>query len=234
MKNERPAKYDLELFRDYYATTYQRRCNLQFCAAGALGALVACLRVTLKWRDVMTSRSERTSPAASQPTLSGQLNRLFEVQRPPQAPERTFTNREVIAACKASGRELSESHLSELRRGVKTNPTVRTLEAIAWFFEIRIGYFTDPDVAAEVEAELAVREKRLRAKIAADRRAREELRAATEELQQAMRESGVTKVGHRGTSNITAAREQAAMMRALARALRDDEDDEEAGGRARA
>ncbi|MGW1682606.1 hypothetical protein [Saccharopolyspora sp. NPDC002376] len=173
--------------------------------------------------------SGRTVAATAQPTLSEKLNRLFEVQRPQGDPERTFTNREVVAACKASGRELSESHLSELRRGVKINPTLRTLDALAWFFGIRTGYFSDPEVAAEVEGELAEREKRLNDKVAADRRAKEELRAATEDLQHAMRESGVTKVGHRGTTSVTVAREQAAMMRALAQALRNGGDDE--GGR---
>jgi transcriptional regulator with XRE-family HTH domain len=178
----------------------------------------------------MTAERDKT-PSAAPRTLSDQLNRLFEVRRPADAPERTYTNREVVAACKAAGWELSESHLSELRRGVKRNPTLRTLQAVAWFFEVQVGYFTDSTVADEVERDLAEREARLVAALAANRAAQDELRSATQELQQAMRESGVTKMAHRGAAvNARTAREQASMMRALARALVADDDDEDDGG----
>ncbi|GAA0607327.1 hypothetical protein GCM10010174_25620 [Kutzneria viridogrisea] len=166
------------------------------------------------------------------PTLSDRLNRLFEVRRPTAAPERTYTNREVVTACKAAGWELSESHLSELRRGVKRNPTLKTLQAVASFFEVQVGYFTDAAVAEEVERELAERAAQLRAALAANREAQDDLRAATQELQQAMRDSGVTKMAHRGAAvSARTAREQASMMRALARALvAEDEEDEDGAG----
>lgn len=174
----------------------------------------------------MTNDRENT-PAAVPRTLGDRLNRLFEVQRPPATPDRTYTNREVVTACKAAGWELSESHLSELRRGIKQNPTLRTLQAVAWFFEVQVGYFTDSAVAADVERDLGDRETRLRAALEANREAQDELQTATKELQQAMRESGVTKMAHRGAAiNARTAREQATMMRALARALvADDEED---------
>lgn len=166
-------------------------------------------------------------------TLGERLNRLFEVRRPPGAPERPYTNREVVTACKAAGWDLSESHLSELRRGVKRNPTLRTLQAIAWFFHVTAGYFTDSELAADVERELAEQERQLRTTLDANREAQDDLRAATLELQHAMRESGVTKMAHRTTSvNARTAREQASMMRALARALTaEDEDDADDAGR---
>jgi transcriptional regulator with XRE-family HTH domain len=171
------------------------------------------------------------TPAARPPALSDRLNRLFEVQRPPPTPTRTYTNREVVTACKAAGWELSESHLSELRRGVKRNPTLRTLQAIAWFFHVQVGYFTDSAVADEVERDLAEREAKLRATLAANREALDELQSATQELQQAMRASGVTKMAHRGAAvSARTAREQATMMRALARALvAEDEDEDDSG-----
>ncbi len=175
----------------------------------------------------MPKESGRTPSTPPPKTVGERLNRLFDVQRPKGSPDRVFTNREVVVACKDAGRDLSESHLSELRRGVKTNPTLRTLEAIAWFFDVRTGYFTDPAVAAEVEAELADREQELHAKLDAERAAQQELRTASEELQRAMRESGVAKVGHRGATNVTAARERARMMRALAEALLSDDESEE-------
>lgn len=173
--------------------------------------------------------TDQEEPSRVSPVLSDRLERLFEVQRPPQAPERRWSNREVVVACRAGGRELSESHLSELRRGVKKNPTVRTLQALAWFFQVREGYFTDPAVAAEVERELADREAALHARREESRQAEDELRSATAELQQAMRSSGVTRTAHRGVNDLGAAREQASMMRALARALTDEDDGETAG-----
>ena len=159
-------------------------------------------------------------------TLSDRLNRLFDVRRPADAPDRAYTNREVVTACKAAGFELSESHLSELRRGVKQNPTLRTLQAIASFFQVQVGYFTDAEIPADVDRELAEQAQRLTKTLAANEAAQDELRAATQELQQAMRDSGVTKMAHRGMVNARTAREQASMMRALAKALiaADDED----------
>ncbi|MCF7547362.1 hypothetical protein [Pseudonocardia sp. WMMC193] len=158
-------------------------------------------------------------------TLAQRLERLFDVNRPPHAPQRPWRNNEVVAACRAEGREISESHLSELRRGVKRNPTMRTLEALSWFFDVRIGYFVDPDVAEQVDRELDERAAQLESHIAAERAAQEEERAAALELQKALRASGVTKAAHRGASGGGAdSRERASMMRALARALLDDDE----------
>jgi transcriptional regulator with XRE-family HTH domain len=158
-------------------------------------------------------------------TLAACLERLFEVHRPLHAPARRWRNNEVVAACRADGRELSESHLSELRRGVKRNPTMRTLEALAWFFDVRVGYFVDPEVAVEVERELDERASLLESKLEADQKAQEDEREAALELQRALRASGVTKTAHRGVvGEGVDRRERASMMRALARALLDDDD----------
>lgn len=159
-------------------------------------------------------------------TLAGRLERLFEVCRPPHEPSRTWRNSEVVAACRKAGRGVSESHLSELRRGIKTNPTMRTLGSLAWFFEIRVGYFTDDAVARGVEAELVTRAQALQAQLEADEAAREESVSAARELQAALRESGATRMAHRGTSG-AGNRENVAMMRALAKALRETDDADE-------
>ena len=168
----------------------------------------------------MSSDREQTST-----TLSDRLNRLFDVRRPAEAPERAYTNREVVTACKAAGFELSESHLSELRRGVKQNPTLRTLQAIASFFQVQVGYFTDTEIPADVDRELTDQSERLAKAVATNQAAQDELRSATQELRQAMRDSGVTKMAPRGIVNARTAREQASMMRALAKALTAIDDD---------
>ena len=177
------------------------------------------------------SQRDATSPSAPEPSanLQDKINRLYAVHRPPDEPWREYRNKEVAAACRAAGMPISESHLSELRRGVKSNPTLRTLETMAWFFHVRPGYFTDPDIAAQVEVELTVREAKLKAKLDADREAREELADAADELQQAIRLSGVTKTAHRATARERNDRETAAMMRALARIIRDDDEDHDPG-----
>jgi transcriptional regulator with XRE-family HTH domain len=119
---------------------------------------------------------------------------------------------------------MSESHLSEVRRGLKA-PTLRVLEPLAWFFEVPVDYFLNAETAAAVEGELAVREAQAHAQLKADREAREDLAAAARELQRAIRESGVTRLAHRANSG-TDHRQQAAMMRALARVIRQDYADE--------
>ncbi|MEK6443859.1 hypothetical protein [Pseudonocardia sp. T1-2H] len=172
---------------------------------------------------MLVQNQDRASGAPQ--TLATRLERLFEVHRPPHAPARRWRNNEVVAACRADGRELSESHLSELRRGVKRNPTMKTLEALAWFFDIRVGYFVDPEVAEEVERELDKRASHLESKLEADQKAQEDERQAALELQRALRTSGVTKTAHRGVAGEGVdRRERASMMRALARALLDDDD----------
>lgn len=157
-------------------------------------------------------------------SLAARIERLFEVNRPSQHPERQWRNSEVVAACRANGRDMSESHLSELRRGIKANPTTKTLDALAWFFGVRTGYLIDDDVA-EDEGELDRRAEKLAATLAEQEEIRAQEREAAHELQKALRVSGVTKLAHRGSSG--SSRERAAMMRALAKALLDDPDADE-------
>ena len=149
-------------------------------------------------------------------TIQGRINRLFKVCRPPGEPEREYQNKEVVATVKAAGREISESHLSELRRGVKDNPTVRVLDTLAWFFEVRPGYFIDPQAAEEVEVELNAREAKLRDEL----RARAEVVDLERELKDAMARSGVIGVAQRAGGMSPRAR--AKMMRLLIDVLDED------------
>ena len=64
---------------------------------------------------------------------------------------------------RARGTDLSASHLSELRRGIKTNPTLRVLQGLADFFQVRVSYFFDDSTAvdqtlAELELRVAMRD----------------------------------------------------------------------------
>lgn len=164
--------------------------------------------------------------AAPPPTLAGRINRLFEVHHPPESPEREYRNSEVVAQCRAAGRDISDTALSELRRGVKRNPSMRVLQTLAWFFHINPAYFFDDAAAQTIERELAEREDRLQRAIERDRRGREDLRQAALELQDAIRASGATKVAHRGINSRRSPAEQARMMRKLAAFLLEEDDEE--------
>ncbi|MFI6540969.1 helix-turn-helix domain-containing protein [Nonomuraea sp. NPDC050547] len=92
------------------------------------------------------------SPADGRKSFADKLNLLFETVRPPDA-HREYTNSEVAAAT-----DVSASYVGYLRKGVRDNPSVETIQALARFFEVRPSYFVDEDVdeehAAAVEARL--------------------------------------------------------------------------------
>lgn len=92
-------------------------------------------------------------------TLADRINYLFATHRPDGADDRDeYTGKYVVQALRATGTEISESHLSELRRGIKTNPTLRVLEGLASFFEVRVGFLLgDPHATQEVFAQAELR-----------------------------------------------------------------------------
>jgi len=98
-------------------------------------------------------------------TIADRLNYLFEMARP-RGQNRRYTAKEVVDGINAAGTELSTAHLSELRRGRKTNPTIRVLEALSVFFEVRTAYLVgDAAAVEEVNAELDLRRAMADAKI---------------------------------------------------------------------
>jgi transcriptional regulator with XRE-family HTH domain len=84
--------------------------------------------------------------------FAGRLNHLFATVRPP-GEDREYTNSEV-----ASATELSGSYLGYLRKGVRDNPSVEAVQALARFFGVRPSYLVDdePDEehAARTDAQL--------------------------------------------------------------------------------
>ncbi|MBB5083945.1 helix-turn-helix domain-containing protein [Nonomuraea endophytica] len=92
------------------------------------------------------------SPADGRKSFADKLNLLFETVRPRDA-HREYTNSEVAAAT-----DVSASYIGYLRKGVRDNPSVETIQALARFFEVRPSYFVDEDVddehAEAVEARL--------------------------------------------------------------------------------
>jgi transcriptional regulator with XRE-family HTH domain len=85
-------------------------------------------------------------------TLADRLNRLFDLVRP-NGDDRQFSNSEVATATNVSG-----TYIGYLRRGVRDNPSVETVQALARFFGVRPSYLVDDDLdddkAATTEAQV--------------------------------------------------------------------------------
>jgi len=109
------------------------------------------------------TRSRGQTPS----TFTERLNRLFElVGSSTTVGAGEPTNRQVADAITRREAELhrdgltpepfsiSASYLQQLRSGTKTNPSMRTLEALAGYFAVPPAYFFDPRLAEEIESQL--------------------------------------------------------------------------------
>lgn len=87
-------------------------------------------------------------------TIAERLDHLFQEIHP--AGRGPFSYHEVAQAIREQagpdGPTVSHGTLQQIRTGAKTNPTVKTLEAVAAFFGVPVGYFLDDTVAERVEA----------------------------------------------------------------------------------
>lgn len=85
-------------------------------------------------------------------TFADRLNRLFDSVYPPgRGP---YSAAEVVSALNARGTRVSSAYLSQLRSGIRTNPSVSTMEAFAEFFGIKAAYFTDETYFESLDREL--------------------------------------------------------------------------------
>lgn len=94
--------------------------------------------------------------AAKRPSMAAKLDHLFRTVRP-GGGEREFSYREVARAIEEAGEvSISASYIHQLRTGLKDNPTLRHVEALAGFFGVPATYFLDTQVSARVDAELTL------------------------------------------------------------------------------
>lgn len=100
----------------------------------------------------MSDNLVEDSSAARPRTVAEKLNRLFEVLHP--TGSRALSNRELALRMKKQGRSISSTYISQLRTGTRDNPTLAHLIGLAEAFQVPAGYFTDPEVAQQVDAEL--------------------------------------------------------------------------------
>lgn len=90
---------------------------------------------------------------AEKSELSQKLNKLFEIMRNPNAP--ALSNAAAAEAItQKTGVSISPAYLWQLRSGIKTNPTVQHLRAIATFFGVPASYLIDSGIDPEIDAQL--------------------------------------------------------------------------------
>lgn len=75
--------------------------------------------------------------------FASRLNKLFE------RSEMKVTNREVATRMMEGGCAVSTPYLSQLRTGVRENPSIPVVNALANFFSVSPDYFYDTDVGDE-------------------------------------------------------------------------------------
>jgi transcriptional regulator with XRE-family HTH domain len=91
--------------------------------------------------------------SADESALAARLNKLFEVMRRPNTPP--LSNAAAAAAItEKTGVSISPAYLWQLRNGIKDNPTVAHLRAIAEFFGLPASYLIDGDPDPNIDAQL--------------------------------------------------------------------------------
>jgi transcriptional regulator with XRE-family HTH domain len=100
----------------------------------------------------LTETASENAPAELS-ELSVKLNKLFDIMRKPSQPP--LSNAAAAEAIEAkTGVSISSAYLWQLRNGMKTNPTVAHLRAIAQFFGVAPSYLVDPGIDPDIDAQL--------------------------------------------------------------------------------
>ncbi|QIS21049.1 helix-turn-helix domain-containing protein [Nocardia terpenica] len=81
------------------------------------------------------------------------LNYLFTTVGPGEGRE--YSNEQVASAITADGVPISQSYIWQLRKGIKDNPTLKHVQALANFFGVPPAYFFDEEVTDQVDQRLA-------------------------------------------------------------------------------
>ena len=103
----------------------------------------------------MSGGTRANDAAQNSSDLAGKLNKLFEIMRSPSEP--LLSN---VAAAEAiteeTGVSISAAYMWQLRNGLKSNPTVQHLRAIAEFFGVPASYLIDRDTDPKIDAQLGL------------------------------------------------------------------------------
>ncbi len=86
--------------------------------------------------------------------LADKLDILFRVRHPPDRSE--YTLDEVVEGIRRQGGEpLSRGYLLQLRSGLKDNPSIKHIQALARFFEVPPAYFLEGETGERIKTQLA-------------------------------------------------------------------------------
>ncbi|QUR68724.1 helix-turn-helix domain-containing protein [Mycobacterium spongiae] len=97
--------------------------------------------------------ARKASEGAKNSELAEKLNKLFDLMRVGSKPP--LSNAAAAEAItRETGISISPAYLWQLRSGIKTNPTVAHLRAIAQFFGVTPSYLVDPGIHPEIDAQL--------------------------------------------------------------------------------
>lgn len=118
----------------------------------------AILRVLQDQADASTQYSKRhtqnndppriTRPSHELALFADRLNKLFETSTGPEGIP--FTSGEVASALQEDGLTISESLIERLRAASASAPTTPVTEALAFFFNVEVDYFSAGTHALEV------------------------------------------------------------------------------------
>ncbi|HEX6342478.1 helix-turn-helix domain-containing protein [Umezawaea sp.] len=87
--------------------------------------------------------------------LAARVDHLFQTIKPRGGREYSFE--EVAEAIRTrGGPTISATYIWQLRRGLRNNPTMKHVEALAGFFGVPPAYFFDDDTTHRIDAELAL------------------------------------------------------------------------------
>ncbi|WP_245673130.1 transcriptional regulator [Nocardia lijiangensis] len=130
--------------------------------------------------------SDRARVSAGEASrFAARLNRLFDSTRPP-GYRRRYSNVEVARALTAAGHPMSSRYVARLRNGARTPPTVRTVRALADFFDTcPVGLLENPS-DADHSGDRGIVEQLLDEKLRRLARAACELSAESQDLLIAM------------------------------------------------
>ncbi|ATL72436.1 helix-turn-helix transcriptional regulator [Nocardia terpenica] len=85
--------------------------------------------------------------------FAGRLNYLFATVTSTEGRE--YSNEQVASAITAAGVSISQSYIWQLRKGIKNNPTLKHVQALANFFGVPPAYFFDEETTDRVGQRLA-------------------------------------------------------------------------------
>ncbi|MBF6332434.1 helix-turn-helix domain-containing protein [Nocardia transvalensis] len=86
-------------------------------------------------------------------SFAEKLNNLFATVT--SAEGREYSNEHVASAITADGVPISQSYIWQLRKGIKDNPTLKHVQALADSFGVPPAYFFDEAVTDQVGQRLA-------------------------------------------------------------------------------